>query len=64
MQEHEVMEFKCADLGMKCPYAVKAGSMEEMMANIGGHASRVHDMKTIDPEMQKKVMAAIHKVKA
>ncbi len=63
MPEKDVMEFKCADLGMNCPYQVRAGSLEEMMANISGHASRVHNMKQVDPELQKQIMAKIRKVK-
>jgi predicted small metal-binding protein len=64
MPEKEIMEFKCADLGMDCPYAVKTGSMEEMMANISGHASRVHNMNKIDPAKEKQIRAAIKRVKA
>lgn len=62
MHEHDVQEFKCADLGKDCPYQVRAGSLEELMANISGHAARVHDIRTIDPELQKAVMEAIRKV--
>lgn len=53
--------FKCADLGMKCPFEAKADTEDELMKKIAAHAASVHDMKTISPDMRDKIKKVIKK---
>jgi predicted small metal-binding protein len=51
--------FKCADIGMKCPFEVKTGTDEELMKMISAHAASQHQMKDVPPDMMMKIKAAI-----
>jgi predicted small metal-binding protein len=51
--------FKCKDIGMDCTFEAKAGNEAEIMKKIGEHASKVHGMKTIPPDVMAKVKKAI-----
>jgi predicted small metal-binding protein len=54
--------FSCRDVGIDCPYTARGGTEEELMAGIAKHAKEVHgytDEQLRDPEMMKKVKAAI-----
>ena len=53
--------FKCKDLGMDCPFETEAETEGELMKKISNHASKVHDMKEISPDMLAKVKMAIGK---
>jgi predicted small metal-binding protein len=53
--------FKCKDVGMNCPFEAKAKTEEELLKKIAEHASKVHNMKTISPDMMTKVKKAIKK---
>ena len=53
--------FKCADLGMNCPFEATAETEEELMKKIAEHGAKAHDMKTIPPDMQEKIKKAIKK---
>jgi predicted small metal-binding protein len=54
--------FTCRDVGVDCPYVARGQTEEELMADIAKHAKEVHgytDEQLKDPEMMKKVKAAI-----
>ena len=54
----------CKDLGTICPFVARGETMEELTANAGKHAKEVHgytDKQLNDPEMQRKIKAAIKK---
>jgi predicted small metal-binding protein len=58
------MTFKCKDVGVECPYVARGETEEELIADIVKHAKEVHgytDEQLKDPEMMKKVKAAIEK---
>lgn len=58
------MTFTCKDVGVDCPYVARGETEEELMADIAKHAKEVHgytDEQLKDPEMMKKVKAAIKK---
>ncbi len=53
--------FKCADIGMKCGFAINnALSQEEVLQEAQVHARLAHGMSTIPPDVAAKVSAAIH----
>ncbi|MEE9192699.1 MAG: DUF1059 domain-containing protein [Candidatus Aerophobetes bacterium] len=52
----------CRDVGVDCSYVVRGETEEELMTNVTKHAKEVHgytDEQLKDPEMMKKVKAAI-----
>lgn len=52
----------CRDLGVDCSYVAHGETEEELIADIAKHAKEVHeytDEQLEDPEMMKKVKAAI-----
>jgi len=51
--------FKCKDIGMDCPFEAKAKSNEELMKMISAHASKVHNMTIVPPDMMAKIKGAI-----
>jgi predicted small metal-binding protein len=51
--------FKCADIGMQCPYEVKTKTQEELMKAIAAHAGYEHKMTDVPPDMMVKIKAAI-----
>jgi predicted small metal-binding protein len=53
--------FACKDLGMKCDWKVTGKTEGEIMPKIAEHAAKVHNMKTIPPDMMEKVKKAIKK---
>jgi len=53
--------FRCKDLGMDCRFEATAKTEDELMKKIVEHARKVHNMKTISPDMMKKVKKAIKK---
>lgn len=58
------MTFACRDVGTDCPYVARGETEEELMADIVKHGKEVHgytDEQLNDPEMVKKVKAAIKK---
>ena len=50
---------KCTDVGMQCSWEGHAETEEELMVKLKEHASNVHQMKEIPPEVMQKVKAAI-----
>jgi len=50
---------KCTDVGRQCSWEGHAETEEELMAKLKDHASKVHNMKEIPPDLMKKVKAAI-----
>lgn len=50
---------RCADVGGDCSFEASADTEEELLEKVAEHARRDHEMKEIDPDMQKKVRAAI-----
>ena len=52
----------CQDLGVACSYVAHGETEDELMADIAKHAKEVHgytEEQLEDPEMMKKVKAAI-----
>ena len=52
----------CRDTGADCPYIARGETEEEMMTDLIKHAKEVHgytDEQINDPEMMKKIKAAI-----
>jgi predicted small metal-binding protein len=61
MGGNNMPSFKCKDLGMNCPFETTAKTEEELLKKIAEHASKVHNMKTISPDMMAKIKKAIKK---
>lgn len=58
------MTLACRDLGADCPYVARGETEEALMADVAKHAKEAHgytDEQLKDPEMVKKVKAAIKK---
>jgi predicted small metal-binding protein len=58
------MKLVCRDLGKNCTYVARGETEEKLMADVGKHAKEVHgftDEQLKDPEMMKKIKAAIKK---
>ena len=53
--------FKCRDIGMACNFEASAKTEAELMTKITEHASKVHNLKQMSPEMMEKVKKAIKK---
>ena len=51
--------FKCKDIGMDCGFETKSKSNEELMKQIKDHASKVHNIKDIPPDLMTKINGAI-----
>ena len=51
--------FKCADVGLNCPFVAKEPTEDELMIKIKKHASEVHNMNNVSPEMMDKIKNAI-----
>jgi len=52
----------CQDVGVDCSYVAHGETEEELMADVAKHAKEVHgytEKQLKDPEMMKKVKAAI-----
>jgi len=58
------LKLSCRDLGEDCHYVARGETEEELMADADKHAKEVHgftDEQLKDPEMRKKIKAAIKK---
>jgi predicted small metal-binding protein len=53
-------ELRCADLGMKCDWSVKASTDEEVLKKAAAHAAQAHHLAKIEEPMLSKVKGAIH----
>jgi predicted small metal-binding protein len=53
-------ELRCADLGMKCDWSVKASTDEEVMKKAAAHAAQAHHIAKIEEPMLSQVKKAIH----
>ncbi len=56
------MTLACRDIGSDCPYIARGETEEELMADVVKHGKEVHgytEEQLKDPEMMKKVKAAI-----
>ena len=53
------LSFKCADIGMKCGFEIKADTKEQLMKSITNHAKEAHNITTIAPDLMMKVTATI-----
>jgi len=56
------MTLACRDIGPDCPYIARGETEEELMADVVKHGKEVHGYtgeQLKDPEMMKKVKAAI-----
>jgi predicted small metal-binding protein len=50
---------KCKDIGMTCGFELKDDDRDELMQLLAMHAEKTHNMKTIPPDVMKKVQEAI-----
>ncbi len=57
--EEAMPSFKCRDIGMACNFEATAKTEDELMKKIAEHASKAHNIKTMSPDMMKKVKKAI-----
>ncbi len=53
-------ELRCADLGMKCDWSVKAATDEEVLKKATAHAAQAHHLAKIEEPMLSQVKKAIH----
>jgi predicted small metal-binding protein len=53
-------ELRCADLGMKCDWSVKASTDDEVLKKAATHAAEAHHMAKIEEPMLSQVRKAIH----
>lgn len=53
--------FRCSDIGMDCAFEATARTEDELMKKIAEHARKAHNMKTIPPDVMRKVKKAIKK---
>ena len=56
------MILACRDVGVDCPHVSRGETEEELMADVAKHGKEVHgytEEQLKDPEMMKKVKAAI-----
>lgn len=51
--------FKCEDIGMDCSFQTDADNEDKLMRKIEEHASKVHNMKKMTPEMEEQIKGAI-----
>ncbi len=50
---------RCKDVGLDCDFEATAATEEELLKKVAEHAEKVHDMKTIPPDVMDKVKKAI-----
>ncbi len=59
-QEVEMVPtYKCIDIGLSCSYEASDKSETELMKKIADHTAKAHNMKTIPPDVMKKIKRAI-----
>jgi predicted small metal-binding protein len=51
--------FRCRDIDMSCGFEATAKTEDELTKKIAEHAREAHNMKTIPPDVMKKVKKAI-----
>ncbi|MGD8329865.1 MAG: DUF1059 domain-containing protein [Acidobacteriota bacterium] len=55
-------ELHCADIMSDCNFVATAETEEELMTKVIDHAAKVHNIKTMTPELQEQVKGAIKTV--
>lgn len=55
-------ELRCADVGMDCDFVTRAETTEELMGKVAAHASEVHGIDEVTPELQAQVMSVVRDV--
>ncbi len=51
--------FKCADIGMDCTFEAKSLTKGSLMKKVADHASNVHKISSIPPDLKAKIEGAI-----
>jgi len=51
---------RCRDVGVDCDFVARGESVEEVLEKAKDHACADHGFSGIPPELEEKVMAAIH----
>jgi len=51
--------FKCADIGMDCTFAARSLTKNGLMKKVQAHASDVHKIVSIPPDLKAKIESAI-----
>jgi predicted small metal-binding protein len=59
MDDTQLMEFRCVDIGLKCAFKTNSKDEEEMMDKVGKHAAEVHDIREPDEKFVRKIKGAI-----
>lgn len=59
MEVEKTPSFKCADIGMSCSFEATANTQEKLLKKITKHASKVHNITTISPDLTDQIMKAI-----
>jgi predicted small metal-binding protein len=52
-------QFACKDIGMACPFMVRAATEDELMMHVASHAAKVHGMKEVPADVKSKMQKAI-----
>lgn len=50
---------RCRDVGMDCDFVARAATEDEILKQAAEHASTVHNIPQVTPELAAKVRAAI-----
>ena len=53
--------FRCRDICTSCGFEATAKTEDELLKKIAEHARKAHNMKTISPDVMKKVKNTIKK---
>ena len=59
MDDSQLLEFRCSDIGMKCTFKTQAKDEEEIMDKIGKHVAEVHDIPEPDEQLYRKIKGVI-----
>ncbi len=51
--------FKCADIGMDCTFEAKSLTKGGLMKKVADHASNVHKITSIPPDLKAKIESAV-----
>ncbi len=56
--------FKCREVGLDCPFEVKAKNKKELREKVDEHVKKEHNNETIPPDLKDKIEDAFKKYPA
>ena len=59
MTKKELKQLSCSDVGMACGFQFRAETEAEVIEHLKMHAARVHGLKEIPPDLEKKIRSNI-----